>query len=415
MVRGAGRKDFNVPVIVVEELCRYLTRINAASDAASTLRRGEVDCEAFSCRLRLVIVVVGGSDMSTSNAEFVPTKILFVGAGAIGASVAAWVAANNDGVYVYDIGEVLAVIKSNGITTYQTDAPDTTCKTVHVQTIDRPGDLPDVDVVVLAVKNYSLSAVARQVREQLGDRPVIVSMANGTDNQTILPKLFSKVIYCVVCYNAKRDSPGIVSYTRKGPLLLGTPDNTLPSELRRVQALLASGCLTETVSDLQDAVHTKIVINLTNALDALVGRGSVPLSNSDVYQRLLANTLWEGAKIIRAAGYREHRIAGMPSFNMLHLVTFLPLWMFRSAFERANKAIIMTSMTQDVVLHGARDTELESLTGYMIRLAEKVGVAAPYNHTIYRLGRERFHSGYQAMRCEEVQAEVDRAIEANKH
>jgi len=105
----------------------------------------------------------------------------------------------------------------------------------------------------------------------------------------------------------------------------------------------------------------------------------------------------------------------MPSFFLMHLATLLPLWASRSAFARANQAIVMTSMTQDVVLHGAKNTELESLTGYITRLAQKVGVAAPYNQTIYRLGRERFHPGYQPMRCEDVQAEVDRAMQASEH
>ena len=53
-------------------------------------------------------------------------------------------------------------------------------------------------------------------------------MANGIDNQRILPKFFSKAIYCVVGYNARRDQPVVVGYQRKGPLVIGTPDNTLP-------------------------------------------------------------------------------------------------------------------------------------------------------------------------------------------
>ena len=67
-------------------------------------------------------------------------------------------------------------------------------------------------------------------------------------------------------------------------------------------------------------MHTKIVINLTNALDALVGRGWRPLSNLAVYQQLLSQTLWEGVRIIRAAGYREYRIPGMPPFSLLRLI-----------------------------------------------------------------------------------------------
>src|SRR5271154_7036865 len=181
-------------------------------------------------------------------------------------------------------GETQAALRQCGITTYAFAEPERTRRTVRITTVDRPDDIGGVDIVVLAAKNYGLEAVARQVREALGERPIVVSMANGIDNQRILPKFFSKVIYCVVGYNARRDEPVVVGYQRKGPLLIGTPDNALGDELRLGQSILARGCRIEIVVRLQDAVHTKIVINLTNALDALVGRGARPLSNVAVYQ-----------------------------------------------------------------------------------------------------------------------------------
>jgi len=335
-------------------------------------------------------------------------KILFIGPGAIGASVAAWVAESYPSVWMMGHGETQSALRQNGITTYDFADPERTRRTVRVATIDRPSDIGNFDIVVLAVKNYSLEAVARQVQKELGDRPIVVSMANGIDNQRILPKFFSKVIYCVVGYNARRDASVVVGYQRKGPLLIGTPDNKLGGELRLVQSILARGCPTEIVDRLQDAVHTKIVINLTNALDALLGRGSVPLSNLAAYQQLLSQTLWEGIRIIRAAGYREHRIAGIPPFALLHLVAALPGWMTRPVFKRELRAMRMSSMTQDVVLRGAHDTELESITGYIVGLAARHGVPAPYNRAIYRLGREKFHPGFEPLRCEEVLAAVER-------
>ena len=238
-------------------------------------------------------------------------KVLFVGPGAIGASVAAWVAESYPAVFIMGHGETQAALRRNGITTYAFADPERTRRTVRVATVERPGDIGDVDIVVLAVKNYSLEAVARQLRAELGDRPIVVSLANGIDNQRILPKFFTRVIYGVVGYNARRDEPVVVGYQRKGPLLIGTPDNSLRDELQLVQSILARGCPTEIVDRLEDAVHTKIVINLTNALDALLGRGARPLSNIAAYQRLLSQTLWEGVsrhtrRRLSRAPYRWH-------------------------------------------------------------------------------------------------------------
>jgi 2-dehydropantoate 2-reductase len=329
-------------------------------------------------------------------------KILFIGPGAIGASVAAWVAEHYPSVFIMGHGESQAALRRTGITTYAFDRPNEMRRTVRVAVVDRLGDIADVDVVVLAVKNYSLEAVARQVREELGDRPIVVSMANGIDNQRILPQFFSRVIYCVVGYNARRDQPVVVGYQRKGPLLVGTPDNSCGDELRLVRSILARGCPTEITNRLLDAVHTKIVINLTNALDALVGRGAVPLSDLAAYQKLLSQTLWEGVRVIRAAGFREHRIAGMPPFALLHLVAAVPGFLTRPLFKRELRAMRMSSMTQDVVLRGASDTELESITGHIVRLAAAHNVPAPYNAAIYRLGRERFRPGFKPMTCQDV-------------
>lgn len=335
-------------------------------------------------------------------------KILFIGPGAIGASVAAWVAQNYPQIFIMGHGASQAALRQNGVTTYAFADPQATRRNVRIATVDRPGAVGDADIVVLAVKNYGLAAVAQQVKDDLGDRPIIVSMANGIDNQRILPKFFSKVIYCVVSYNARRDEPVVVGYQRKGPLLIGTSDNQLGDELRLVQSILARGCPTEIVDRLQDSVHTKIVINLTNALDALVGRGAQPLTSLPIYQKLLSHALWEGVRVMRASGFGEYRIPGIPSFALLHLLATLPGWAIRPLFRRWLRGYEMGSMTQDVILRGAQDTRLESITGYVVGLAAEHGVAAPYNRAIYRLGRENFHPGFKPLSCEAVLAAVER-------
>ena len=285
-------------------------------------------------------------------------KILFIGTGAIGGSVAAWVAENYPATFVMAHGQTLAALRGQGLTVYRFAAPEETRRTVRVAVVERPGTVADAAVVVLAVKNYSLEAVARQVKDELGDRPIIVSLANGIDNQRVLPKLFSKVIYGIASYNARREAPGVIGYQRKLPLLIGTLDNGLPSELKLVQSILARGCPTDVVDRMQDAVHSKIVINLTNALDALLGRGARPLTNLAAFQELLSQTLWEGVRTVRAAGHREYRVPGMPPFALLHLTAAVPGWVIRPLFRRELSAMRMSSMTQDVMLRGAEDTEL---------------------------------------------------------
>src|ERR1700735_1611949 len=85
-------------------------------------------------------------------------KILFVGPGAIGASLAAWVAETYPAVFVMGHGASQAALRQNGITTYAFDQTEETRRTVRVGVVDRPRDIAAADIVVLAVKNYRFVA-----------------------------------------------------------------------------------------------------------------------------------------------------------------------------------------------------------------------------------------------------------------
>src|SRR3984885_5230968 len=130
------------------------------------------------------------SDEGTSVNE---PKILFVGPRAIGASLAAWVAETYPAVFVMGHGASQAALRQNGITTYAFDQTEETRRTVRVGVVDRPRDVADADIVVVGGKNYSFAAVAEQVRGDLGDRPIRVSLANGIDTQFDLLQVFSNV------------------------------------------------------------------------------------------------------------------------------------------------------------------------------------------------------------------------------
>lgn len=79
-------------------------------------------------------------------------KILFIGPGAIGGSVAAWVAENYPATFVMGHGATQAALRQNGLTTYQFDAPDATRRMVRPTIVDRPSAVADAAIVVLTVK-----------------------------------------------------------------------------------------------------------------------------------------------------------------------------------------------------------------------------------------------------------------------
>ncbi len=316
-------------------------------------------------------------------------NIVIFGAGAIGGSVGAWVAEKYENVQMLDVGKVAEAMKSRGITTYLEGGKEH-ATTVRVKVIDDISQAQSPDVIVIAVKNYSLDAVSKMIREKVGDEPIIIALQNGIDNQEILPKYFSKVIYCVISYNAWLDEPAVVGYQKRGPLILGTVDNGLQPEMKRIAEIFNLGVETVVTEHLQDAARSKMIVNLTNSLTTLIGHRYKEISDPALFQKLLSNLTFEGVQIIKAAGYKECKLGGMPSWTIMTLGAKLPRFITKKMFEKNVKKMVLSSMAQDILQRGGQDSELESLNGYFIKLADEHGIKIPFNRAVYELCRAEF-------------------------
>jgi 2-dehydropantoate 2-reductase len=318
------------------------------------------------------------------------TKIVFFGAGAIGASVGAWLVPHHSNTWFVDQGAVKEAMKSEGITVYQGDSKENTMVSHPVNVVEDLSELKDADIIFLGVKNYSLEPVAKMISDITGDRPLIISMANGAENQKILPKYFSRVVYAVISYNAWMDKPVVVGYQKKGPVILGTPDNSLTNEMNDLAELLGKGVETVVTGHLEDAVHCKIVVNLTNSLTTLIGHGFKEVSDMDTFQKLLTNTLYEGVQVISKEGYRECQLGGMPTWSKMKAGAKLPLFLTRGMFRNNVSKMVMSSMSQDIIQRGGMESELGTINGYIINMADKNNLDVPYNRAIYKLCQEKF-------------------------
>jgi len=337
-------------------------------------------------------------------------KIVFVGAGVIGGSVGAWVSEHNPETWFLDQGPVAEKLRSDGITTYHAEFPDQR-KTVKVNVIDDLNEVSAPELVVLGVKNYSLDGVAAMIKEKLGDGPIIMSMANGIDNQRILPKYFSKIVYCVVSYNGWLDETGVIGYQKKGPLIIGTPDNSLMEQMKEIREVFDQGVETIVTEHLQDAVHCKIAVNLINSVTTLLGPDFKKAEDRKLLQKVLSGSILEGTEIIKAAGHKECKLGGMPSWKKSWAATKLPRFMTGPVFEKAVRSLVISSMAQDVATRGGAMTEVDSITGYILELADKTGHKAPINRTAYDLCKEKLGKpDFKPLSLEEFWEEVKKRM-----
>ncbi|WP_196140674.1 ketopantoate reductase family protein [Aliikangiella sp. G2MR2-5] len=345
-------------------------------------------------------------------------NILLVGAGAVGSTVAAWLAPHNKNFYVFDRPQVLDRLKNVGMTAYlqlhaekngnegggaapekpasSKPASEKTVseKSVPLKVVYRLEDCPTPDIILLCVKNYSLRSLSRLLVDAFGadelSDTIVVGLQNGVANQEILPDYFSNLVYGIVSFNAWLDSPGVVGYQSKGPFLFGTPDNDNQKAVQSVVDLFNAGVPAIYSEHFQDAALCKMIINLTNSLTTLAGVGFREIDDMSLFQKLLSRQLYEGIKIVSAAGYRECKVGGAPAWLLIKASALLPQKLTSVLFRRNVKKMVLSSMAQDVLQNARGQNELEDINGHLLALAHRYKVDAPYNEAIYSICRQEF-------------------------
>ena len=326
--------------------------------------------------------------------------IVVYGAGSIGSTIGGWLTPKYHNVYLTARGEHAKIMKDRGLTLIETDKIP---ETVSVQRINSLSEAPNPRVVVLAVKNYDLEEAAHDIFSKLGNKPTIVALQNGVENQSVLPKYFSSVIYGVVGYSAMITKPGTVEYQSRGPVYLGTIDNRPQYSIEEICQTFNLGFLAEITSRLQDTVHCKIVLNLTNALFTLVGLNYSEISSYDKLATVASRLVNEGIDVIQAAGYREYQFKNYPSWRALRSGLKLPSFMRTSVLKRNVKHALLNSMGQDVLIKRRKKTELEFLNKYILDMAVSAGMQAPCNRVLYNLCKDSFNQqDFQPLTIEEA-------------
>ncbi len=82
-------------------------------------------------------------------------------------------------------------------------------------------------------------------------------------------------------------------------------------------------------------------------------------------------------------------------------------------YKMNSKKMGLNSMSQDVYA-GRQNTEIETLTGYMLELAHRTNTPAPMSETIYEIAKERFGPDFQPISEIELWQKVQERIHKSK-
>jgi 2-dehydropantoate 2-reductase len=176
--------------------------------------------------------------------------------------------------------------------------------------------------------------------------------------------------------------PGVVAHTGSGVLTLGIWPNGIDDVCRRVAAdLIESGLEAPLTDDVEAAKWGKVLSNVNNAYLALVGISVQESRHFEIHRHFLADVLNEAIDVIEAAGIRADTSPQKPPRQQVASLRAPGDWEHIEITTDPDERTY-PSTWQD--LHFERESvEVEWFNGEIVRLAQRHGMAAPLNETLW--------------------------------
>ncbi len=240
-----------------------------------------------------------------------------------------------------------------------------------------PAVLSDVDVVLVTVKTGASGAIAADVTAHVPDAVPVISLQNGLEAIGILRAALAgrDVRAGMVPFNVVAPGAGHYHRASSGDIVIGLGAGDL------AQQLSVPGLRFEDSDDMGAVQWGKLLMNLSNAPNALSGLTVQEMLLDRRWRLLMAGQMQEAIGVLRAAGKQLKPPVPVP-VGVLPFILRLPTPVFRRV---ASKMLTIdptakTSMAYD--LDTGRKTEIDVLQSEIVRQAVAVGRTAPINARI---------------------------------
>ncbi|WP_286857509.1 MULTISPECIES: ketopantoate reductase family protein [unclassified Methanothrix] len=230
------------------------------------------------------------------------------------------------------------------------------------------------DVVMICVKTYSLPKLCEEIAQsgldgKLKDALFLLLM-NGMGNrelfETLVPGALGRIHEGITSNGVKLAREGKIDLKGKGATVI---EKSLPQELEQFMKTRFEerGFQIEFSADFKRQQWNKLFINSVINPIAALSRQQNKVILSPVLQSAVRRVVGEGVAVARAEGL---------SFDP-DTVLELVLTVAEKTGENS------CSMLQDILKN--KTTEIDSINGYIVRLAEEHSIAVPVNEALYSL------------------------------
>ena len=187
------------------------------------------------------------------------STITIIGPGAIGGTVAAWLA--------QDKVNHVSICARTSFDRLQLDTPEDSL-VVKPQLFTSPEEVKEANWVLIATKAYDVAATVQWLPKLIGPSTRVAILQNGVEHlERFAPFVAtSQLVPVIVDLSAERKAPGHIWQRSKGSLVVPANDNG-----REFVQLFASTPLTATVTnDFRTHAWRKLALNCTGVVPALL-------------------------------------------------------------------------------------------------------------------------------------------------
>ena len=232
-------------------------------------------------------------------------------------------------------------------------------------------EVDKADLVIVTTKTYDTVTAAKSAKHLIDAGASILLIQNGLGTEELVAKALNttRVLRATTCMGALRTSPGVVTATGCGLTEIGSryPENyDLVEQLANMMKYV--GFNVRTSDNIEGVVWTKTLVNCgINPVGALTGLTNGEVYRSKALRGLIVRLVKEAVQVVEALG--------------VELTTEDPVRYALGTAKATGDNI--NSMLQD--LQAGKRTEIDAITGEVIRLAKEHGIETPSSQAVYAL------------------------------
>lgn len=240
------------------------------------------------------------------------------------------------------------------------------------------GDQDDVvaDVLLVLVKNYSLTSALVDMAACIDEKTVIVSLLNGVTAVDEIKRAFpnNKVLYGIVMRTDANRTSGQITYSTLGEIQFGEAENVyLSDDVKKVARIFDTcGINYHVYEDMVRMLWRKWMVNIgANQVSLLTAAKFKYFRQFPEISHALDLAMQE---MVDIAKKKEIHITTKDKEDMIEVLLNYPP-------EKK------TSMLQD--LEAGRQTEIDYFAGTVVKFGRECGVPTPVNETMWCLVKAR--------------------------